>query len=55
MRTKSFYNATHLIEGLKQKGADGSSKSSDISLILQSITNTEEHPPPEKLGGIDLK
>lgn len=54
VRTKSFNYAKNLIDSLKQKGVDKSCKH-DIPLILHSITNTEEHPPPEKVGGIDLK
>lgn len=35
---------------------DGEPASSqDIALVLKTIANTEEHPDPDDIGGIDLK
>lgn len=51
---QEFEEANNLVEKLEAKHCKATC-SYDVSLVLQTIANTEDHPAPEDIGDIDLK
>lgn len=44
-----------LLDWLRAAGSDSDSSAFDVALVLKSIANTDAHPAPKALGGVDLK
>lgn len=51
---QEFEEANNLVERLAAKNCKATC-SYDVSLVLQTIAHTEDHPAPEDIGDIDLK
>lgn len=53
--SENFCEANRLVEDLQISGNEKNSCMHDVALVLKTIANTEKHPKPELVGGIDLK
>lgn len=51
---QDFEEANNLVEKLEAKNCKATC-SYDVSLVLQTIAHTEDHPAPSDIGDIDLK
>lgn len=50
-----FQTADSLVNDFNTKSSRQLNSDLDVALVLKTIANTEEHPDPDEIGGIDLK
>lgn len=50
-----FKNANKLVKDMHTHHDEKPECAHDVALVLKTIANTEEHPDPDEIGGIDLK